>query len=97
MSRPRIAPVTRRPRIGSADRRLEETLLALFLAAEPWSYTFKDFSDASGVCLSTVYRLYHRQSPNVRFRTLWKLCRAVGCDIQFQQPKNLKAKARRVA
>lgn len=95
MPKPRIAPVTRRPRIGSVERKLEETLYALFLAAEPWSYSFKDLSDASGVCLSTVYRLYNRESPNVRYATIWKLCRAVGCDLAFIQPKQ-KSK-RRVA
>lgn len=88
MSKPQVVRPTR-PRLGTAEHWVDLLLTEIFSHTEhdPRGYTLRDLAEDSGVCLSTVYRLQNRESPNVRGRTLWKLCKPLGLNLKTFREK----------
>lgn len=55
--------------------------------------TFSDYqalADRAGLHYSTVYRVMTRETKCPLFRTVWKLARAVGMELQLVSVQRLK-------
>lgn len=57
-------------------------------AYDECGWEWKDLADAAGLSRQTVYKLGYRWTKWPQFRTVWRLCKAVGWDlIPKPQPK----------
>ena len=59
------------------------------VAADEFEWTWSQLAIHAGLAWETVARLGDRETKWPRFSTVWRLCKAVGWDLQpIEQPKN---------
>ncbi len=52
-------------------------------ARDVWHFSMSDLTEHSGLASATVYRYRDRKVVHPRLQTVFKLCRAVGMDIEI--------------
>jgi transcriptional regulator with XRE-family HTH domain len=80
-----------RPRLGTPEHWVDSVLTEIYSYLDPDLFTVKDLSDMAGVSQATIYRLLHRESPNVRAITLWRLGKPLGLNLKTFKEKGESA------
>jgi transcriptional regulator with XRE-family HTH domain len=66
------------------DSFLDQIVDELFELATAADMTWSDFAKRSGLAPATVYRLGNRTTRAPQLRTIWKLARAVGREVEIR-------------
>lgn len=76
--------VSSKKRKAEFDQEIEAIVDAIYeVADEKYNWGWWQLASEAGLCYSTVYRLGCRTTKDPHFKTIWKLAKAVGMNLEL--------------
>jgi DNA-binding XRE family transcriptional regulator len=69
------------------ERELDVLLDQIF---EEWDKSWEDLADKADLAMSTIYNIGNRVTRIPQFKTVWKLARAIGFQLQLTRVQKLR-------